>query len=93
MGKSYTPTFHAYYRDNVNPKVWKDIGWTVKGRPTDAKAEDFRKTLNKSFDIGGCNYHVSEAAGVVVHVIEVKVVRQSPREIVAVAKAPMFEAF
>jgi hypothetical protein len=90
MGKTVTPKYHAFYRTNVNPRGWNDIMW--KGRPTDANAEDFRKMLNKSFNEGGSNYHISKAEGVILHVIEVQVRRNVRNgEVVASAKAPMFE--
>jgi len=91
MGRSYTPKFHAYYRDNTNPTKWNDISWSRKGQVNDVAAEDFRKMLNKSFDVGGCNYHASEACGKIIHVLEVKVVRQKTSQVEGRAKAPMFE--
>jgi len=87
MGRSIIPTYYAKYRDQSG---WHDISW--KGRATEAKAEKLRKTLNYSFNPGGCNYHVSKAVGYIIHVSEVKVVRNDRSgEVVAMAKAPMFE--
>lgn len=93
MGRSYTPKYIALYRDNANLSKWNEIHWTRKGKVNDAAAEDFRVMLNKSFDLNGCNFHVSKACGVIVHVLEVRVVNQKTKQVVAKATAPMFEAF
>lgn len=74
MGKSYTPTYYARYRDQSG---WKDIAWDGKrnGRATIENAEKYRQSLNRSFNIGGVNFHASQACGYIIHVSELQVVR------------------
>ena len=87
MGRSIKPTYYCRIKDQDG---WTDLSWT--GRATDKRAEDKRIALNKSFDRGGCNFHVSEAAGYIVHVSKLIVVRNDGSgQVVAKADAPMFE--
>jgi hypothetical protein len=95
MGRSYTPTFRVEYRDQ---KGWHDQAWSdplgrtqLRKDPTDAQAEEWRKTMNRSFDLGGTNYHVSQATGILLHISEVRIIRQKTGKVVATAKMPMFE--
>lgn len=91
MGRSTTPTFRAEVKgNNWNFEMF---GWDCKrnGRPTQANVDRYRDSLNKSFQPGGVNWHVSESRGVVAHVSEVRVIRQAGGEVVAVSKAPLFE--
>lgn len=92
MGKIYTPTFRAEVKDNTSP-VWISMVWNVKdhGRPSNNNAETFRVKLNSSFLPGGVNEHISKSAGFLVHVNSVRVIRQATGDVVAEAKAPMFE--
>lgn len=95
MGRSYTPTFRVEYYDNtMHPLATpRTLMYDYKrhGKPTAARAEDMRQMLNKSFAPGGVNFHASQAAGVVIHVTRLKIVRQSCTTVVAEARAPMFE--
>ena len=92
MGKVYTPTFRAEVRDNTS-QAWFHSAWNVKdhGRPTDKNAERYRRSLNESLKIGGVNEHISKAAGFLVHTSAVRVIRQATGQVVASAKAPLFE--
>lgn len=96
MGRSYTPTFVVEYRDQ---RGWHTQAWTnaqgktqVRKAPTDEEAEEWRKTMNKSFQREGSNFHVSEAAGIILHVSHVVVKQNVPGgRTVASATMPMFE--
>lgn len=91
MGKSVTPKYRAQYYDQSGKHM---IDWCCKrnGRPTEANAEKLRQSLNKSFGPDGVNYHVSKAAGYIIHVHKVDIERNTLYgEIVATAKAPLFE--
>lgn len=81
------PKYRARYRDQSG---WHDISWD--GRATAARAERQRQALNRSFQIGGVNEHVSHAAGYAVHVSRLEI-RTNSRQalLVASANAPMFE--
>jgi hypothetical protein len=87
MGKSYTPTFRAEYRDQTG--VWNTISWD--GKASDTRAELKRRGLNESFKPGQVNAHVSEALGFIPHIVELRVIRQRTGRVEASAKAPMFE--
>jgi len=91
MGKSSTFTFSASAK--VNNGNLDLFGWDCKvyGRPTKKNVEAYRQKLNESFGPNGHNWSMSKACGVQIHVSEVTVTRQSTGEVVAVAKAPMFE--
>jgi hypothetical protein len=95
MGRSYTPKYRVEYRDNTMNRLGTDriLSYDAKryGKPTDAKAEDLRRALNKSFNVGGVNWHVSEAAGVVVSVNRLRIINQRSGQVVAESNAPMFE--
>lgn len=97
MGTSRTPRYVARYRTQEG---WSEIVWNVRastnitghGMPTEANAEKMRASLNRSFNVGGVNEHVSRSAGFILHVSEVRVCLNLPnRPVVAVAKAPLFE--
>ena len=91
MGRSVAYTYRIEAASNVHGLEL--FGWDCKrlGRPSDTRAENYRTDMNKSFLPGGVNFGVSEASGVIVHLSEVRIVRQSNGEVVARAKAPMFE--
>jgi hypothetical protein len=96
MGRSYTPTYRVEYRDNTmtrwtTPPHWLTYDSKRHGRPSNAKAEAIRVSLNASFGPDGVNFHVSQAAGVVIHVTKLWIVRQADGEVVGAATAPMFE--
>ena len=91
MGRSTTPAF----RSEVIGTNWNFsmFGWDCKtnGRPTQANVDQYRFSLNKSFQPGGVNFHIAESRGVVPHVSEVRVIRQSTGAVVATSKMGMFE--
>ena len=91
MGRTSTPTYRIEAASNVHGLEL--FGWDCRrnGRPTDTSAEIYRERLNQSFTFGGHNFHLSESAGIIIHVYEIRIVRQKTGEVVACAKAPMFE--
>lgn len=91
MGRSVTPTFRTEVRANIGR--YGSFGWDCKvnGRPTQKNADAYRDHMNQSFCPGGVNDHISKSRGVVPHISEVKVIRQSTGEVVVVSNAPMFE--
>lgn len=58
---------------------------------TDNLAEEIRHDLNMSYNFGGVNYHISQAAGIIVHVNKLEIMDLRKKEILAVGKMPMFE--
>ncbi len=91
MGRSTTPTFRAEVKcTNWNFSMFS---WDCKiyGRPTQENVDRYRDKMNKSFQPGGSNYHVSKNRGMVPHISEVNVIRQAGGAIVATSKAPSFE--
>lgn len=86
MGKSYTPKYRVEYRDQSG---WHSQCWS--GRVSDKHAEDWRVAMNKSFQPGGNNAHISEAVGYVLHVSRVLIKNQRSGQTVARAVMPMFE--
>ncbi|QIG65880.1 hypothetical protein phiOC_p215 [Ochrobactrum phage vB_OspM_OC] len=60
-------------------------------KKTDNLAEEIRHDYNVSYNIGGVNYHVSEAVGFIVHVNKIDIYDTRTKKVVATAKAPMFE--
>lgn len=91
MGRIVTPTYRVETASNIHGLQLS--GWDCKrnGRPSDTRAENYRTTMNQRFLPGGVNFGISEASGVIVHLSEVRIVRQSSGEVVARAKAPRFE--
>ena len=102
MGRSYTPKYRVEYRvqyhDNTMfikgiPTIYPArMSWPRHlGKPTDAKAEDLRRTMNKSFQPGEVNAHVSNALGVVIHIYMLWVIEQKTGQKISEANAPAFE--
>jgi hypothetical protein len=97
MGTTRKLAYTIEYRDQSrawNWCVWHVTGGpnrTANGRPTDANAERWRVAMNKSFQRGGTNAHLSEARGYVPHISAVRIVHQATGRIVARATMPMFE--
>lgn len=97
MGRVYTPKYRAAYMDQTG--IWRSVSWNVRGRanvtghgkPNAANAEKLRKAMNKSFDVGGVNFHASKAAGFIIHINKLRVIDQFSGEIVVEVSAPMFE--
>ena len=101
MGKSYPPKSRVEYRDNSDmlrprnalPTEPGKLSWPSKhlGKPTNAKAEQFRKDLNQSFQPSGVNGHVSKSLNTVVHIYRLWVIEQKTGQWVAEANMPAFE--
>ncbi len=91
MGRVTTPTFRVEIKTNA-PAYLTDGVWNSRtmGRPTAENAEAYRQRLNQSFLPGGVNGPRNDT-DVVIHVHTIRIVRQSNNEVVAEAKAPMFE--
>jgi hypothetical protein len=47
--------------------------------------------MNASFQPGGVNEHITEARGVVPHIISAKLIHQHTKEVVAETEMPSFE--
>ena len=92
MGRTIIPTYYAETRDNRN-LGWLHLAWNCRdhGWPSVENAERYRDSLNKSFKIGGVNEHISRSAGILVHVSELRIIHNKTGEVVASAKAPLFE--
>ena len=90
MGRSTIPTYVVHYRDQQGLKI---VAWNTKtnGRPTVANLERWRKAMNASFQLGGCNDHVSRALGYIPHVSSAILRNQQLGQDVCTVKAPMFE--
>ncbi len=63
----------------------------VDGEPTDENAQKWRESMNKSLVKGGNNYHLTQAAGVIVQCGTAQVIDNNTRQVVAIARQPMFE--
>jgi hypothetical protein len=87
MGRSVTPKFRVEYKTNDGREAvmcWND--------PLHADAETlehWRVTMNKSFQPGGVNGHLSTKA--VLHITSARLVHQKTGKTVATATMPMFE--
>ena len=91
MGRSTTPTFVVDYQDQLG---LHRAAWNTKtsGKPTDTNLEAWRVAMNRSLTLGGCNEHVSKAAGFILHVSKATIRNQKTGKLnVATARAPMFE--
>ena len=89
MGKSYTPKHRIEFTKTVAFGV-QPICWSTKvnGKATRKNLEKYIAGLNKSFQIGGSNEHLSRD-GVLPHIIDAKLVNQFTGEIVAEYKTPL----
>ncbi len=96
MGKSLACPYVIEYRDQAGD--WNWCVWNVRGgvnrtghgQPTNANAEAWRVKMNRSFQPGGVNGHVSDARGYVVHINAVRIKHNG--RVVASSSMPMFEA-
>jgi hypothetical protein len=86
MGKSYTFKYRVVYLDQCG---WHSQGW--KGKASQSRLEDWRVAMNKSFQNGGNNEHLSQSAGVILHISKARVIRQSDNVVMAETAMPMFE--
>ena len=60
-------------------------------KKTNDLAEEIRNDYNRSYNIGGVNYHVSQHVGFIIHVNKIDIYDTRTKTVVASAKAPMFE--
>ena len=91
MGRSVKPTYVVHYADQLGVHR---VAWNVKtgGIPTDKSLEAWRVKMNASMKMGGCNFHISQHAGILVHVHEAIVVNQKTGDRnVAFTQMPKFE--
>ena len=107
MGRSYQPKYRVEYIDNhfksVNDGCYtgsesptrgcKMQCWDGKrdGRPTVASLKKWRDGMNKSFEAGGSNEHISKHVGFIVRIGRCQIVEQTPRIVVCEYVPPMFE--
>lgn len=101
MGRIVKLTHRVEYRTNLlamgkvagdgtaNGKAVHIQGW--RGRATEALLADWRKAMNKSFQAGGSNAHISEAFGAVEHISWARIVHQDSGRVVAEVTMPTFE--
>ena len=92
MGRSTTPTYVVRY---VDQQGVHQVIWNTKqaGRPTKANLETWRKKMNESMKLGGCNEHISKALGFMPHVCHAVIINQKlgDRKSVVSVIAPLFE--
>ncbi len=102
MGRIITPKYRVEYRDNLlalkkthgdimgaEGKVCLTQAWN--GRVTAERLEDWRKAMNKSFQPGGCNEHITKAFNIIPHIFYAAIVRQSDKKVMCNTNAPTFE--
>lgn len=84
MRESTTPT-HRVEVCTTDLTVMSDYPWDSKhyGAATKENLEEWRTTLNASFQPGGVNEHISEARGVIPHIVSAKLILQSTGEVTA----------
>ena len=92
MSRSTTPTHRIELRAN-DLKVMESYPWDSKhyGAATRDNLEEWRTTMNASFQPGGVNEHITEARGTVPHIISAKLIHQQTNAVVAETKMPAFE--
>lgn len=90
MGRSTFPTFIVRYVDQqgLHRVVWNS---KTAGQPTRNNLERWRKTMNASMKLGGCNEHVSLSLGFMPHISMATLVNQKTNRIAVEVVAPMFE--
>lgn len=102
MGRCLTPKYRVEFRDNVlamgkcvadhkghNGKPCLSHAW--HGKPSYEALTAWRDMMNKSFKIGECNGHLTEAIGFEVHIHTCAIVRQKDGMLMFKYDAPMFE--
>jgi hypothetical protein len=92
MGRSYTPKYVVRITMTLgrqDSQIWDS---RHNGRPTAKNLSAWRDAMNRSFERGGVNEHVSAALGRVERYFNCAVVNQFTGATVAEFKAPMFEA-
>ena len=92
MGRTVTPTHRIELRTN-DLKVMESYPWDSKhyGAANRGNLEEWRTVMNASFQPGGVNEHITEARGIVPHIISAKLIHQRTNEVVAETVMPAFE--
>jgi hypothetical protein len=92
MEKSTTPKHRIELRTN-DLTVMEDYPWDSKhyGAATDENLEEWRNVMNASFQPGGVNEHITDARGVVPHIIAAKLIHQSTNAVSAETEMAVFE--
>ncbi len=90
MRGSSTPT-HCIEVCTTDLTVMSDYPWDSKhyGDANQENLEEWRTTLNDSFQPGGVNEHISEARGVIPHIVSAKLIHQRTGEMVAETEMEM----
>lgn len=103
MGRTLKLKYRVEYTDNllamgkatadarpadINKRVYVQ---GYKGLPTVEALEDWRMTMNRSFQAGGSNAHISKAFNTVAHINWARVVRQADGKVMAETTMPTFE--
>jgi predicted SpoU family rRNA methylase len=102
MGRTITSKHRVEYRDNhLSMKFVSPDGMGVEGKPCHIQAwkgsvsvdrlEDWRKSMNNSFQDGGCNFHLSQSEFGIPHIHYAVIVRQYDRKIICRVTAPAFD--
>lgn len=91
MGKTITPKYRVVVTGNFATfnKALTPFAW--EGPATPARLEEFRQSMNRSFNKGGANFHVSQADGFIYHISKATLIRQSDDKVICEAVAPLFE--
>lgn len=84
MRGSITPT-HRIEVFTTDLTVMSDYPWDSKhyGDANQENLEEWRTVLNASFQPGGVNEHISEARGVIPHIVSAKLIHQRTGEVTA----------
>ena len=103
MGRIITPKYRVEYRDNDFKSVC-DASYTGRsgpingcktqcwsGRATIGRLKDWRDTMNKSFEKGGSNEHITKALGFIVRVGVCQIIEQKTKRVVCEFTPPLFE--
>lgn len=102
MGNTRSFTFRLEVTDNRGFDAFGRLrqgafkaGWDTRhyGRPTDATLSKYVFTYAKSLEPGGCNWHLSQALGVLPYPTAAKVIRQATGEVVATWRAAPFQVY
>lgn len=92
MGRNTIPTHRIEVRTN-DTSAPPYCAWDSKyhGRANQKNLEKWRITMNASFQPGGVNAHITEAHGIVPHIISAKLIHQKTNAVVAETQMPAFE--
>jgi hypothetical protein len=90
MSRTTTPTYRVEPTVNVGSISHFAWHYDQDGCANEANLEKWRKSYNKSFQVGGVNGPRNET-DVIVHISSARLVRQSTNMLVAETHAPAFE--